>query len=128
MKSLKRQIAAMGQELESQRAKMGSGTQNGGATQGTGPTLTSQIGVYEDLVVDLDFLQRAYFTALASREAARIEADRMQRYLAAFVQPSLPEKSLYPKRTSNILIFIAFATMLWSIGVMLVYVVREHSS
>ncbi len=128
VKSLKRQIAAMGQELESQRAKMGSGTQNGGATQGTGPTLTSQIGVYEDLVVDLDFLQRAYFTALASREAARIEADRMQRYLAAFVQPSLPEKSLYPKRTSNILIFIAFATMLWSIGVMLVYVVREHSS
>jgi capsular polysaccharide transport system permease protein len=128
VKSLNRQISAMGQELQSQRARMGSGTQDVGATQGAVPTLTSQIGVYEDLIVDLDFLQRAYFTALASREAARIEADRMQRYLAAFVQPSLPEKSLYPKRTSNILIFIAFATMLWSIGVMLVYVVREHSS
>ncbi len=134
VKSLKRKIAAMESELQRQRSKIGTGTQKIGtlgtadAIQGIAPTLTSQIGVYEDLVVDLEFLQQAYFTALASREAARIEADRMQRYLAAFVKPSLPEKSLYPKRTANILIFIAFAIMLWSIGVMLVYVIREHSS
>jgi len=126
IKNLKRQISAMEQELQSQRDRMGTGEKDRGSLLGGTRTLTSRIGVYEDLIVDLDFLQRAYFTALASREAARIEADRMQRYLAAFVQPTLPEKSLHPKRAQNILIFAAFATMLWAIGVMLVYLVREH--
>lgn len=128
VKNLSRQISAMEQEVQNQRAKMGTGIVGNGAVAGSAVTLTSQIGVYEDLIVDLDFLQRAYFTALASREAARIEADRSQRYLAAFVQPTLPEKSLYPKRAQNISIFTAFAIMLWAIGVMLVYLVREHST
>jgi len=128
VKNLKRQISAMEQELQNQRSKMGAGSGESDSLLGDPRTLTSKIGVYEDLLVDLEFLQRAYFTALASREAAQIEANRMQRYLAAFVQPTLPEKSLYPKRVQNIFIFIAFAVMLWAIGLMLVYIVREHSS
>ncbi|MGH1331723.1 MAG: hypothetical protein ACRBBK_12640 [Paracoccaceae bacterium] len=125
VKNLKRQIAAMEAETENQQFLMGSGETGGpdGAQ-----TLTSKIGTYEDLAVDLEFLQHAYFAALASRETARIEANRMQRYLAAFVQPTLPEKAVYPQRVQNIFIFIAFAIMLWAIGLMLVYIVREHSS
>lgn len=129
------EIAAMEVELTTQKSRLGTGSTGGnsisGATQEGGSgleTLTSRVGTYEDLAVDLEFLQQAYFAALASREAARLEADRAQRYLAAFVRPSLPEKSLYPKRVQNILIFAGFAFMIWGIGVMLVYIVREHSS
>jgi capsular polysaccharide transport system permease protein len=138
---LQSEITAMEQELEEQRTRLGTGS---GSDPGTGTglrsgagaltgaadpsnTLTSRIGIYEDLAVDLEFLQQAYFTTLASREAARVEADRMQRYLAAFVKPSLPEKSIYPQRTQNILIFAGFAIMLWAVGVMMVYIIREHS-
>jgi capsular polysaccharide transport system permease protein len=125
VKNLKRQIVAMEAEMENQQFRMGSGETGG---LGDAQTLTSKIGTYEDLAVDLEFLHQAYFTGLASRETARIEANRMQRYLAAFVQPTLPEKALYPQRAQNIFIFIAFAIMLWAIGLMLVYIVREHSS
>jgi capsular polysaccharide transport system permease protein len=125
VKNLKRQIVAMEAEMENQQFRMGSGETGG---LGDAQTLTSKIGTYEDLAVDLEFLHQAYFTGLASRETARIEANRMQRYLAAFVQPTLPEKALYPQRAQNIFIFIAFAIMLWASGLMLVYIVREHSS
>ncbi len=128
---LRGQIEAMEEQLDVQRARLGSGDAAG--VQATIPennvtSLSDRVGTYEDLAVDLEFLQQAYFTALASREAARIEAGRAQRYLAAFVQPSLPEKSLYPDRVLNTLIFGGFAVMLWGMGVMLVYVIREHSS
>lgn len=130
---LKSQIAAIEQQLESQRNRLGSGVQtsnSGGSGQDSSPaeTLTSRVGTYEDLAIDLQFLQQAYITALASREAARLEADRAQRYLAAFVKPATPQRSTYPKRIQNILIFASFATMLWGIGLMIVYVIREHSS
>ena len=71
-------------------------------------TLTSRVGTYEDLAIDLQFLQKAYVTALASREAARLEADRAQRYLAAFVKPATPQRSTYPKRLSEHFDFCEF--------------------
>ncbi|WP_370231844.1 hypothetical protein [Cognatishimia sp.] len=130
---LQSQISAIEQQLETQRNRLGSGltstSDTGDNTSGIGnDTLTERVGTYEDLAVDLQFLQQAYVTALTSREAARIEADRAQRYLTAFVKPAVPERSLYPKRVQNILIFAGFALMLWGIAVMIVYVIREHSS
>lgn len=128
---LRGQIEAMEEQLEVQRARLGSGDlpdTPGGAVDDAATSLSDRVGTYEDLAVDLEFLQQAYFTALASREAARIEAGRAQRYLAAFVQPSLPEKALYPNRALNTLIFGCFALMLWAMGLMMVYVIREHSS
>lgn len=129
---LNSQIVALEQQLETQRNRLGSGDRPSGSSPSSegasDETLTARVGTYEDLAVDLQFLQQAYVTALASREAARLEADRAQRYLAAFVKPATPQRSTYPKRVQNILIFASFAVMLWGIGVMIVYVIREHSS
>lgn len=129
---LQSQIDAIEQQLETQRNRLGSGAQtpnsDGANSTTTDQTLSARVGTYEDLAVDLQFLQQAYVTALASREAARLEADRAQRYLAAFVKPAIPQRSTYPKRIQNILIFASFAVMLWGIAVMIVYVIREHSS
>lgn len=130
---LKSQIEAIEQQLDSQRNRFGSGAQtslsgSSNLEASSSATLTTRVGTYEDLAIDLQFLQQAYVTALASREAARLEADRAQRYLAAFVKPATPQRSTYPKRIQNILIFASFATMLWGIGLMIVYVIREHSS
>jgi len=127
---LQSQIEAMEAELAEQRSRLGTGQTQSDTTGSAvaGGTFTDRVAIYEDLAVDMEFLQQAYLTALAAREAARLEADRQQRYLAAFVRPSLPERALYPQRTQSILIFAGFALMFWAIGVMLVYIVREHSS
>jgi capsular polysaccharide transport system permease protein len=125
---LKSQINAAEQQLADQRQRLGGGEIVANPAAGSDNTLTSRVGTYEDLAVDLQFLQQAYVTALASREAARLEADRAQRYLAAFVKPATPQSATYPKRLQNILIFAGFAVMLWGIGVMIVYIIREHSS
>src|SRR5262245_45103738 len=50
---------------------------------------------YEELVVDPEFAEKAYVLALSSLERARVGADRQQRYLAAFLRPTLPEEALY---------------------------------
>ena len=131
---LRGQIAALERQLETQRARLGDGLPpaseaeraEGVERPSLSPTMAARVGVYEDLAIDLEFLQQAYVTALAAREAARIEADRAQRYLAVFVRPSLPEDALYPQRELSILLFAAFALMLWAIGVMIVYIIREH--
>lgn len=125
---LKSQIEATEKQLSNQRERLGSGAVSGSSSSESDGTLTNRVGVYEDLAVDLQFLQQAYVTALAAREAARLEADRAQRYLAAFVKPATPQSATYPKRIQNILIFAGFAIMLWGIGVMIVYIIREHSS
>jgi len=129
---LRSQIEALERQVEEQRARLGvpseiTGT-DGLTSLDIARSITMRIATYEDLAVDLEFLQQAYLATLASREAARIETDRAQRYVAVFVRPSLPQKSLYPKRVQNILVFAGFAIMLWGIGLMIVYIVREHSS
>jgi capsular polysaccharide transport system permease protein len=133
---LRGQIGALETQVETQRARLGEGLpQHDEGARSTGeqpdtvmPTMAARVGIYEDLAVDLEFLQQAYFAALAAREAARLEADRAQRYLAVFVRPSLPEEALYPHRLQSILFFAGFAVMLWAIAVMVVYIVREHST
>ena len=79
------------------------------------------------LALEQEFSQKAYISALTSLEHARVEADRQQRYLAAFVRPAVPEDALYPERILNILITIFAAFMFWGIVVMTVYIVREHA-
>jgi capsular polysaccharide transport system permease protein len=114
-------ISALVAELESQRLRMASGTPE------IDSSLTRRVGIYEELAVDLEFLQRNYVSALASLEAARLEADRQQRYVATFVHSSLPQEPLYPRRELNCLIVFLCAVMGWGILTMVVYVVREHA-
>ncbi|MCB1234312.1 MAG: hypothetical protein KDM91_04500, partial [Verrucomicrobiae bacterium] len=43
-----------------------------------------------------EFAQRAYESALASLELARVDADRQHRYLVTIAQPSSPDSATYP--------------------------------
>ena len=125
VKVLESKIEALEFQLEEQRAKLGAGTAE---AETKSQTLTALVGAYEELAVDLEFLQRAYVSSLASLEAARLEADRQQRYLASFVLPKMPEKALYPKSVTNVLLIFALSLMGWGIITMFVYVVREHTT
>jgi capsular polysaccharide transport system permease protein len=119
---LKSEIKALEQQLEDERAKLG----NKGVDAGQ-QSLGGLVANYEELLVDREFSEKAYVSALASLEQARAEADRQQRYVAAFVRPTLPEIATYPRRFVNVLTTLALSTVLWALGVLLTYAVRDHA-
>lgn len=121
VKFLDSEIAALEQQVAMQRARLG-----GGGTGEGGQTLSQRVSDYEELAVDLEFLQRAYVSSMTSLEAARLEADRQQRYLAAFVLPSTPEKAIFPRRIINVVLVAVLAFMAWSITVLFGAIIREH--
>lgn len=125
---MKSEIQSLEEQIAAQREKLGAGQDGTVVTNDAGRTMSEQLSIYESLAVDQQFLQQAYISALAAREAARLEADRQQRYIASFVQPALPEASLFPKRGRNTAVFAGFALMFWGIFLMVVYVIREHAT
>ena len=126
---LKSQIDSIERQIVSERARVGSG---GAAapdqTGGSGESLNLVVSQYEELMVDLEFRQRAYLSSLASLEAARVEAVRQQRYVAAFVLPSFPEEAIYPKVTTSLSLIAVIAFLIWGVTSMFVQIVREHLS
>jgi capsular polysaccharide transport system permease protein len=53
-------------------------------------------------------------------------AARQSRYLVAHVRPTLAERSLYPDRPKLALSVAGVAFLLWSLGVLVYYSVRDR--
>ena len=64
--------------------------------------LSRVMGSYERLESERSFAEKAYQHALEALDRSRINADRQQVYIAGFVQPSLPEEALYPRRLRSV--------------------------
>ena len=83
---------------------------------------------YETLQIQKAFAQKAYASAMGSLEAARLNADAQQRYLAIFMQPTEAQMAEYPKRLISILMYSIYAFALWGIASLVTYAVRDHMS
>lgn len=121
---LNSEIASLERQVTEERAKLG---KDEGTSAGGRQTLGGLVANYEELVVDREFAEKAYVSALSSLERARIEADRQQRYVAAFVRPTLPEEALYPRRIVACITVLAISLVLWALGVLIVYAIRDHA-
>ena len=119
---LKSEIKAIERQVEEERSKLGSKKTEAGQQ-----SLGGLIANYEELLVDREFSEKAYTSALSSLERARADADRQQRYLAAFVRPTLPEEAIYPQRILGTLTVLALASLLWALGVLVSYAIRDHA-
>ena len=120
---LRKQIASLERQLLETQTEV---TNETGDPSRVGRGLSSLLADYEKLQVDMEFAQKAYATSLASLERARAEADRQQRFLAVFASPGLPELAIYPYRGLNTFLVFISALILWSIGVLLAYSIRDH--
>lgn len=118
IQQVKQRIASLEKELDAKLDEVGkeSGDNN----------ISGLLADYEQLRVEQEFAQQAYTVALSSLERARAEADRQQRFLAVFDKPSIPQDAIYPYRYLNSFLVFAVALILWSIGVLLTYSVRDH--
>lgn len=87
----------------------------------------SMIAEYEGLVVDREFAEESYRAALAAVDLARAKAERQSRYLATYIDPTLPERSQYPQRFMIAGLFALFVVFAWAVLVMIYYSIRDRA-
>lgn len=93
---------------------------------GLGRPLSAVLRDFQLVNNELDYAQRAYDSALSTYEAARIEADRRQTYLATVVAPALPEKASFPSPVSGLLLTLVLSLGVWLIGWVTAFAIKDH--
>lgn len=116
-----RRLEVIEKRIAAERSKLGFGSE-----QGSNAAYADLIGEYERLVVDREFAERTYITAMASYDGAKAESRRKSRYLAAYMQPTLAETAIYPKRLSTLVMIALFVFLIWSITVLVYYSIRDR--
>lgn len=81
---------------------------------------------YERLLVDREFAEKTYVAALSAYDTAKAESQRTSRYLAAHVLPTRAEVSRYPERLSILGLLALFLGLVWAIGTLVVYSVKDR--
>lgn len=116
----RRKIAVIEKRVAEERLKLGTHTGHGGRAY------ADLVGEFERLQVDLQFAEKAYVSALSAYDAAVAEARRQSRYLAAYIEPTLAEKPLYPQRLTILLVSTFVLFSLWAIGTLVYYSLRDR--
>lgn len=116
-----RRIDVIENRINEERRKLGLGDDGG-----TGEAYANLVGEYEGLIVDREFAEAAYTTALAANDAALAEVRKQSRYLAAHVQPTRAEKAEHPKRQQILLLVTLFAFFSWTILCLVYYSLRDR--
>ena len=120
-------IRQLRQRLEIARSQLGAERQRSTSSPSNEGASASEIFTeFSKLKLESEFSAKAYDSALASLEQARVEAAKQERYLEAFVRPQLPDAPEYPQRAFNIALVAVGSFLVWSIGGLMVAAVREH--
>lgn len=116
-----RRIAIIAGMIEGERMKVGMG-----AAGGEGENYSTLVGEFERLTVEREFAERAHLAALTSYDNASAEAQRKSRYLAAYIEPTLAQEPRYPQRALLGGLVFGFALLIWAIGALVYYSVRDR--
>jgi len=119
-----RMLEARVQSLEAQRRAVESEVTDTEKTRSA--ALSGVMGSYEQLESERTFAENTYQHALQALDRSRINADRQQVYLATFVQPTLPEEALYPRRLQSFAVASGVAFVGWLIGAFILQSIRDH--
>lgn len=117
---LNRRISVIQNRIASEQAKVG-GLSDPGA-----PNYAKLVSDYQNLIMEQDFAQKAYLTALGAYDLAVNDAQHQTRYLATYLQPTLAQTSTAPQRGLRTLLAAMVGLLAWSIGVMIYYALRDR--
>lgn len=117
----RRRLEVIEAQVEEERKKFGAGGVGPG-----GQEYATIIAEFERLTVDREFAETAYAAALQALDAARGEANRQSRYLAAYIQPTLAEKSEFPQRELLLGLVALFAFLTWAVLSLIYYALRDR--
>jgi capsular polysaccharide transport system permease protein len=118
---LNRQADALKEQIQQRRALIGR-VGDADSKRNTAEALAA----YEGLLIEQNFAQQSYASAMVSLETARMDADRQQRYLAVFARPFVPNEPAYPVRVRDFFLVIVAAFALWAISMLVAYTIRDH--
>lgn len=119
MKVLDRRITVIRDRIAAERSKIG--------TLGSDEqSMADVVAEYERLTVDREFAEASHTAARAAYEAARAQATRQTRYLAAHVLPTRAETSRFPEREKKLATVAVFLIMLWGVLVLVFYSLRDR--
>ena len=116
-----RRIKVIEERIAAERTKLGVGS-DGNVSQ----VFADLIGEYERLVVEREFAEKTYISALATYDAALAEARRKSRYLAAYMRPTEAETSRFPERGLILGLFSLFLFLAWSIAALVGYSLKDR--
>jgi capsular polysaccharide transport system permease protein len=114
-------IAAIRARIEQERQQFGQG-----GDVADGQNYATVVAEFERLIVDREFAEQKYASALANFDNAVTEAQRQSRYLAAYVGPTIAESAEHPRRILLFLLFTFFATISWAIMALVFYSLRDR--
>lgn len=120
IKQTELKIEVIEQQISAERAELGLEGENGNTS------VADLVSEYEEMAVDLEFAQQAYTAARATFDAARNEARRQSRYLAAHVQPTRAEAAKYPERGSILALITLFLFLFWAVALLAAYALRDR--
>lgn len=121
LEQARRRIDVIEERIREERQKFGVG---GGDENDE--SYAETIAEFERLAVDREFAEQAYAATLAAFDGARAEANRQSRYLAAYIQPTLAERSEFPNRPLLIGIVALFSFLTWAIMSLVYYALRDR--
>lgn len=121
LEQARQRIEIIENRIREERRKFGVGS--GGVDD---DSYAETIAGFERLTVDREFAEQAYAAALAAFDAARAEANRQSRYLAAYIRPTLAERSEFPNRPLLIGIVGLFSFLIWAILALSYYALRDR--
>jgi capsular polysaccharide transport system permease protein len=116
-----RRIEAIRSRIRAERLKFGNDSDD---------TVTEDyadvVAEFERLIVERQFAESKYTSALSNFDSARANAQRQSRYLAAYVQPTLAESPEYPRRglILGLCALVLFGS--WCIMVLIYYSLRDR--
>lgn len=113
------------EEMDRQIEKL---TQQLTAIDSSAQTVSKELSEYERLKLTEVFAEKLYQMSVLALERSEQEARRQQLYLSTVVEPTLPEKPLYPERITSILLAFTCAFVVWGIGVLLAATIFDHLS
>jgi len=126
MKDDSPQVLAAGEKVKSLSAQV-SGESRRLVDPSTPKGLNTSFADFEGAMVEKEFAQKAYESAMTTLEIARADADRQHRYVAVISTPSSPDESTYPHRIRSILAALMLSILVWGVASMIVAAVREHA-
>ncbi|MEQ8459579.1 MAG: hypothetical protein RLO52_01885 [Sandaracinaceae bacterium] len=115
----RRRVGALQQQIDMQSERLAGSQEDG---------LSAELAQFEPIVIEKEFAQHAYESAMASLEVARVDASRQHRYLVRISGPSQPERSAFPRFWYTVLSVLVLSFALLGVGTLLVASIREHAN
>ena len=103
--TLRLRIAALEDQITKERLQLA----------GTDSSMAPRIAEYEKLMLEREFAERTFVSALNSLEVARVDAQRQRLYLERISSPAVPDYAAYPYRLTFMVATFLLSGMVYRI-------------